>query len=117
MRLFARRIPFTDAADLASYALRIAHNLHVTLQRGALPTAQLEVADELPGLTDVATTVEQRLALEAAHLEMRTFNPKQLALLDDDPSVTKGRKDSQKEKVPRHRLRNRLRKAANGLLQ
>jgi DNA-directed RNA polymerase specialized sigma24 family protein len=114
LRLFARRVPFSDAAELGNYALKTARNLHVTLLRESHPTVGIEVAELVPGLARVETTVEQRLALEAAHSEMRKLSRPDLQLLNDPPA--QDRQAAQKQKVPRHRLRRRIERATGGLL-
>ncbi|HZQ83576.1 MAG TPA: sigma-70 family RNA polymerase sigma factor [Acidimicrobiales bacterium] len=105
---------FTSQEHFVRWSCRVAINAHIdTVRRGRRLVAEPDVEAAAP--LNVAETVEGRLALDAALLEVAGLSPEDRALLFDPPAAV-DRRDAVRLAVRRHRLRARLANLLEGML-
>ncbi|HZQ83641.1 MAG TPA: sigma-70 family RNA polymerase sigma factor, partial [Acidimicrobiales bacterium] len=105
---------FASQEHFVRWSCRVAINAHIdTVRRGSRLVDEPDV--EIAAPLNVAETVEGRLALDAALLEVASLSPEDRALLFDPP-VAVDRKDAVRLAVRRHRLRARLANMLEGML-
>ena len=118
LRSIDREISYTTADDLVAWCLVVARNLHTDSARRTRPTESLGDIDREASSMDVATTVEQRLALREVVKELRTLSASDLDILLATRAAvgSQTRMEANRLAVRRHRIRGRLTKLAGGLL-
>jgi DNA-directed RNA polymerase specialized sigma24 family protein len=105
---------FASQEHLARWACRVAINAHIdTVRRGRRLVGEPDVEAAAP--LNVAETVEGRLALDAALVEVAGLSAEDRALLFDPP-VALDRKEAVRLAVRRHRLRARIAAMLEGVL-
>ena len=114
VRALDKQVPFTDPADLYRWAATTARHLHIDHLRCDGRTTHDDALVTVADATDVAHTVERRVALGHVLRAMAGLRPGERAAILDSLEDREAR--TSQALVRRHRARATLRKAVGGAI-
>jgi hypothetical protein len=115
LRALDKQVPFTDPADLYRWAATTARNIHVDILRTGGRTTGDDALVAVADPSDVAHTVERRVALGQVWRALALMRPNEQAAILDSLDEDRYARSSQ-VLVRRHRARATLRRAVGGVL-